>query len=755
MSTQNSDFEDPQAQREAERYEFPVPSREAILAYLEKQGEPMALKRIAEDLGVQGERDLESFSRRLKAMERDGQLLRNRRGRYGLLQKMDLERGRVIAHHDGFGFLVRDEGGDDLFIPPREMRTVFHGDRVIAQVTGLDPRGRRECRVVEVLERGVRRLVGRFTSERDLCFVVPDDRRIQQDVLIPRGEEGGAAHGQIVVAEITEYPTSQRRTLGRVVEILGEHMAPGMEIEIAIRNYDLPHEWPSGLLQEVEEVVNYTDAEDDVLREDVRHLPFVTIDGEDARDFDDAVFCERRGRDWRLCVAIADVSHYVRPASTLDTEAYRRGNSVYFPKQVIPMLPERLSNDLCSLNPDVDRLCMVCDMTISSSGKVREYRFYPGLLRSRARLTYTKVAAMLVDRVPQLLSDYATLVPHLEDLYQLFKILNQARGKRGAIDFELPETRIVFNEARKIERIEPLVRNDAHRLIEECMLAANVCAAEFLHEHKMPTLYRVHAGPTPEKLVALRQFLFEFGLSLEGGEKPEAKHYAKLLAALDGGPEARLVQTVMLRSLSQAVYSPESAGHFALAYPAYAHFTSPIRRYPDLIVHRGIKRILARKKPLQSEDEMRTVGDQCSMAERRADDATRDVMRWLKAEYMSDKVGEEFDGVISGVTSFGFFVELAEVFVDGLVHVASLGNDYYHFDPARHALVGERTRVVHRLGDRVRVRVMRVDLEDRKIDFELVELAPRTAPVPAAPKGAPEAAAPRKKRRSGRRRSRR
>ena len=722
MSTRKTTFQDPMAQREAGVYEFPVPSREAVLAHLTEQGEPLSLKRIAEAMGVEGERDLESFSRRLRAMERDGQLLRNRRGRYGLVEKMDLERGRVVAHHDGFGFLSRDEGGDDLFIPPREMRWVFHGDRVMAQVTSIDAKGRRECRIVEVLERAVRRLVGRFSRERDLQFVVPDDPRIPHDVFIPTGEEGGGEPGQMVVAEITDYPTAHKRAQGRIVEVLGEHRAPGMEIAIAIRNYDLPHEWPAGVLSQVDgisgAVVMESDAE--VPREDIRHLPLVTIDGEDARDFDDAVHCERQGREWRLWVAIADVSHYVRPGTDLDAEALKRGTSVYFPKQVIPMLPERLSNDLCSLNPDVDRYCMVCEMTINSSGKIRGYRFFPGLMRSRARLTYTTVAAIIAGDA-SLRQQHAPLVSQIETLHGLYQVLHAARVKRGAIDFELPETRIVFNAQRKIERIEPVVRNDAHRLIEECMLAANVCAAELLSDQEMPTLYRVHAGPSSEKLAALRQFLFEFGLVLEGGEEPQAKHYAKLLTKLDGGPEGRLVQTVLLRSLSQAVYSPEQQGHFALAYASYAHFTSPIRRYPDLVVHRGIRRVLAEKASLYTPDQMRSIGDQCSMAERRADDATRDTVRWLKAEYMSDRVGEDFDGVISGVTGFGFFVELSEIYVDGLVHVTALGNDYYHFDPARHCLMGERTHMAYRLGDPVRVRLVRVDLEDRKIDFELAE----------------------------------
>jgi ribonuclease R len=728
MSTQkpadsDSSPADPMAEREAQKYEHPVPSREAVLSHLAECGEPLSLKRLAQGLGVEGERDIESFSRRLRAMERDGQLLKNRRGRYALIDKMDMVRGRVIGHPDGFGFLVPDEGGEDLFLSPREMRQLLHGDRAVARVAGVDPRGRKEGAIIEVLERAHRTVVGRYVQENAIGVVVPSDKRINQDILIPQGAAGDARDGQIVVAAIVEQPSRRGQPQGKIVEVLGDHMAPGMEIEVAIRMYELPHEWPDAVQGEVSGLDPQVPESAKHGREDLRATPLVTIDGEDARDFDDAVFCERVGKGFRLIVAIADVASYVKPGSALDAEAYQRGNSVYFPNHVIPMLPEILSNGLCSLNPEVDRLCMACEMKIGARGRIEDFGFFEAVMRSQARLTYTQVAAMLVDGDAALRRQYAPLVPQLENLYALYQVLHEARAKRGAVDFELPETRIVYNAERKIERIEPVVRNDAHKLIEECMLAANVCAAEFLIEHKMPVPFRVHAGPTPEKLAALREFLSELGLELGGGDEPQARDYARLLAAVGERPDARLIHTVMLRSLSQAIYSPDNIGHFALGYPNYAHFTSPIRRYPDLIVHRAIKSILQRRPARITDAEALGQGEHLSVTERRADDATRDVIRWLKAEYMQDKIGEEFEGLISGVTSFGLFVELAEIYVDGLVHISSLGNDYYHFDAAKHRLIGERSNEVFRLGDPLKVRVVRVDLDEAKLDFELVARA--------------------------------
>jgi len=718
------------AEREAKKYEHPVPSREAILAHLKDAGEPLSFSELTSALDIRGERDLDAIGRRLRAMERDGQLLKNRRGQYGLIDHMDMVTGRVIGHPEGFGFLVPDAGGDDLFLSPREMRMVLNGDRAVARVSGLDQRGRKEGVIIEVLERAHKTVVGRYVSENHVGFLVPSDKRINQDILVPRDGAGAAKPGQIVVAEITEHPTRRSQPVGKIVEVLGDHMAPGMEIEVAIRAYDLPHVWPDAVLTEVSGLAPQVPEEAKEGREDLRDVPLVTIDGEDARDFDDAVYCERVGKGYRLIVAIADVSHYVKPGTALDREGVARGNSVYFPQNVIPMLPEILSNGLCSLNPMVDRLCMACEMEINARGEIQEFRFFEAVMRSQARLTYTKVAAMLVDGDAALRQEYAPLVPHLENLYALYKLLNKARQARGAVDFELPETKIIYDAQRKIDRIVPLQRNDAHKLIEECMLAANVCAAEFLVKKKVPAPFRIHAGPPAEKLTALREFLFELGVQLGGGDEPRARDYAKLLTSLGDRPDARLIHTVLLRSLSQAIYSPDNIGHFALGYENYTHFTSPIRRYPDLLVHRAIKGIL-RRQPIQDTIEaVQTLTDHLSMTERRADDATREVIRWLKAEYMMDKIGEEFDGIISGVTNFGIFVELAEVYVDGLVHITSLGQDYFHFDPSKHRLLGERTRQSFRLGDHVRVKVAQVNLDEAKLDFELVGVSARPARRP-------------------------
>ncbi|HJW81134.1 MAG TPA: ribonuclease R [Acidiferrobacterales bacterium] len=725
--TQSETPADPKAARAPRTYEFPVPSREAVLAILKERGEPLTFKAITDALHVEGERDLDAFGRRLRAMERDGQLLKNRRGLYALIDRMDMVTGRVIGHHEGFGFLVPDQGGDDLFLSPREMRLVLHGDRAVARVAGLDQRGRKEGSIIEVLERAHKTVVGRYVAENNVNILVPSDKRITQDILIPHDAIGVAKPNQIVVAEIIEHPTRRSQPVGRIVEVLGDHMAPGMEIEVAIRAYDLPHVWPDAVQSEVSSLAPQVPEEAKENREDLRTVPLVTIDGEDARDFDDAVYCERIGKSYRLIVAIADVSHYVRPGTALDREGQNRGNSVYFPNNVIPMLPEILSNGLCSLNPLVDRLCMACEMEIDAHGEIQDFRFFEALMRSQARLTYTKVAAMLVDQDAALRKEYAPLVPHLENLYALYKILNKARHARGAVDFELPETKIIYNAQRKIERIVPLQRNDAHKLIEECMLAANVCAAEFLVKKKVPAPFRIHAGPPVEKLTALREFLFELGVQLGGGDEPKAKDYAKLLASLGERPDVRLIHTVLLRSLSQAIYSPDNIGHFALGFENYTHFTSPIRRYPDLLVHRAIKGILKRQPIQDTIEAVQTLTDHLSSTERRADDATREVTRWLKAEYMMDKIGEEFDGIISGVTNFGIFVELAEVYVDGLVHITSLGNDYYHFDPAKHRLLGERTNRSYRLGDSVRVKVAQVNLDEAKLDFELVGEAKREA----------------------------
>lgn len=721
-------LKDPFAEREAGKYERPIPSRELILEMMKEQARPLNLDEVAAALGVTEEDDLESLRRRLQAMERDGQLLRNRRERYCVVNRKDLTAGRVLGHADGFGFLRPDDGGEDLFLSPREMRALMPGDRIVASVTGIDRRGRREGAVVEILERNTQRVVGRLYIERGIAFVVPEQRNINHDILIPESAVGEARNGQIVVVEIIEQPTLRREPIGRVIEVLGDHMAPGMEIEVAIRSYDLPNVWSEAVLAEVAPFEGQVAQDAHPARVDLRHLPLVTIDGEDARDFDDAVYCERTPKGWKLYVAIADVSHYVRPRSALDNEALLRGNSVYFPQRVIPMLPEILSNGLCSLNPDEDRLCMVCEMSVNVDGTVIRSQFYRGLMRSQARLTYTEVAKILVDSDKHLRRARRHLVPHLEELFALYKRLRWAREERGAIDFESRESKIIFGEGKKIESIVAAERNDAHRLIEECMILANQCAARFLARSKLPHLLRVHDGPSAEKLADLRAFLGEVGLSLEGGDSPEPIHYFQVLDKIVGRVDEHLIQTVLLRSLSQAVYSPEKKGHFGLALPAYTHFTSPIRRYPDLLTHRAIVHAIDGGKADTFEyalNDVLMIGEQCSSTERRADEATRGVVSWLKCEYMLDKVGQTFDGVVSAVTSFGLFVELREIFIEGLVHISSLDKDYFHYDPVGHRLVGERTGVRYRLGDPVRVTVVRVDLDDRKIDLEPAAKASR------------------------------
>ncbi len=714
MKRANLRSQDPHLERERRKYAHPLPSREFILQVLADEGLKLPPDDLARLLRIKSS-EREAFDRRLEAMVRDGQVMRNRKGAICVVSKLDLIPGLVQGHPDGFGFLVPDEDGPDIFLSPRQMHKVLHGDRAMVRITGTDRRGRPEGSVVEVLERGRGRLVGRYYTERGVGFVVAENRRISQDIVVPQGEAAGAGSGQVVMVDIMEWPSDHNQPIGRVVQVLGDYGDPGMEIEIALRKHDLPHEFSREVEALSKKFPGHVREADWKGREDLRPLPLVTIDGETAKDFDDAVFCRPEGKGFRLYVAIADVSHYVRPGDPLDREALERGNSVYFPRRVIPMLPEVLSNGLCSINPEVDRLCMACEMEITARGDIAKYRFYPAAMRSHARLTYTEVAAMLEHPDGPEGRRRRGLLPQIRDLHRLFKLLVKAREKRGAIDFETIETQMIFDDRDKIERILPVKRNDAHRLIEECMLAANVCASDFLESRGQATLYRVHEGPTPEKLEGLREFLREFGLALGGGDDPHAKDYAKLLTQIRDRPDAQLIQTVMLRSLKQAMYSPDNVGHFGLAYESYTHFTSPIRRYPDLLVHRAIKAVLA--GGTYSPGDWKALGARCSMTERRADDATRDVEAWLKCYYMQDKVGEVFDGSVSGVASFGLFVALDEVYVEGLVHVSELGSDYFQFDPAKHMLKGERTRARYRLGDRLRVRVVRVDLESAKIDF--------------------------------------
>jgi ribonuclease R len=719
-----SSTKDPYAQREAEKYEKPIPSRELILQFIEQTGKPPLRKEIAEAFGLDDGDQLEALRRRLRAMERDGQLLFNREQRYCLVNNKDLIVGRVIGHADGFGFIRPDDGSDDLFLSPREMNPLLHNDRAMVRIAGIDKKGRREGAVVEILERNTHQIVGRLYKEDGFTYVIPDNKNISQTVLLQKDGVGKAKQGQIVIAEIIEQPTKLRQPIGRIIEVLGDHLAPGMEIEMALRSHELPHIWPADVLAETSHLTPEVPEAAKENRVDLRGTPLVTIDGEDARDFDDAVYAKKTPKGWKLLVAIADVSHYVQVNSALDNEAKNRSTSVYFPEQVIPMLPEILSNGLCSLNPDVDRLCMVCEMLIDAQGQVTRARFFEAVMRSHARLTYTQVAGMLVDNDAALQQRYAPVLPHLRELYALYKVMRITREQRGAMDFDTQETRIIFGKDRKIEKIIPTTRNDAHKLIEEFMITANGATARYLNGKKIPKLLRVHEGPSADKLLNLKTFMGELGLKLGGGATPTPLDYMHLIDSVKHRPDAHLIQTVLLRSMSQAVYSPELKGHFGLAMDAYTHFTSPIRRYPDLLVHRAIRHCLQGKSAasfVYGVPDMVLLGEHCSANERRADEATRDVVNWLKCEYMMDKIGEDFAGIISAVTSFGFFVELADIYVEGLVHISHLGQDFFHFDPTSHQLKGERTNTIFRLGDSVKVKVVRVDLDDKKIDFELIE----------------------------------
>lgn len=736
-------IQDPFASREAENYENPIPSRELISQLLEEAPGPVAMDKIASMLQIEDDERREALRRRLRAMERDGQLISNRKREYGLTQKMDLVRGRVQGHRDGFGFVITADEGSDIYLSSRQMRKVFDGDEVLVSPGKEDFKGKREGKIVEVLHRNTTQLVGRLVSQAGTYFVRPDNPRNSHDVLVPADEIRNAEAGQFVVVELTHYPDRHQKPLGRIIEVLGDHMAPGMEIDVAIRSHGIPNTWPADVQREAANFSAEVKESDKTNRIDLRHLPFVTIDGEDARDFDDAVYCEKKkSGGWRLYVAIADVSHYVPTRSALDQEAIVRGNSVYFPDYVVPMLPQVLSNGLCSLNPKVDRLCMVCEISISARGKISGYKFFEGVMHSHARLTYTEVGHMVGEEHEDKDASrekHAAVLPHIDELYALYLTLRENREERGAIDFESNETRIVFDQHRKIKKIIPVERNDAHKLIEECMLTANVCAARFLESHKTPTLYRVHEGPAEEKVEMVQEFLGGLGLQMRGDGPITPQDYRDILEQVEGRPDAHLIQTVMLRSMNQARYQPENRGHFGLAFSAYTHFTSPIRRYPDLLVHRAIrahirsgnKDIQVRRDnntPIQdfnksypySTNDVSVIGEQCSTTERRADEATRDVVNWLKCEYLQDHVGETFEGVVSSVTGFGLFVELDDLFIEGLLHITSLPQDYYHFEASQHRLVGERSGKVFRIGDSVRVQIARVDLDERKIDFELV-----------------------------------
>ena len=742
---------DPHARREAERYADPIASREMILQVLAASDGPMEADALARKLALTAPDRQAALEKRLAAMLRDGQLLQNRRGGYVPAARADLVAGTVIANPDGFGFLRPETGGgDDLFLPPFEMRKAMHGDRVLASVSGMDHRGRREGVIVEVLERRLSRLIGRYTEEAGIGYVVPDDKRIQRNVMIPADGRNEARNGQLVVAEIVTPQDAHRPPIGRVLAVLGDKLTASQAVEAAIHGHDIPHEFSPAVLAQATAVPLEVEAAEIAGRVDLRNVPLVTIDGEDAKDFDDAVWCEPQRDGFRLIVAIADVSHYVRPGTPLDDEAQLRATSVYFPGFVVPMLPETLSNGICSLNPKVDRLCFCCDMQVGRDGIVRESRFYEAVMHSHARLTYTDVWNAVGEGIPAdehdaALAKIGALLPQVQRLHQLYRVLDKARAKRGAIEFESSEVRFVLDARGEVTQAGMLQRNDAHKLIEECMIAANVQAALFLLDARIPAPFRDHDKPPESKYADLEEFLKEFALRMPPWARVAPKDFRNLLEKIRERPDATLLESVILRSQSLAVYAPDNIGHFGLALEAYAHFTSPIRRYPDLLVHRAIKHALAGGRPetyAYSPHAMASLSLQCSERSRRADEAQREVDERYRAAWMEDHIGKEFDGTISGVTSFGLFVELDESRVNGLVHVTQLPRDFYHFDALRKTLTGERRGLEYRLGDRVRIVVLKASVEDRKIDFRLAGDTGPAKPLPKRGKPAKRAKKP-------------
>lgn len=700
-----------------------APGAAQLLAFLQASARLMKAEEIADELGFKSAEGIEAVRTLLDELVQQGRLLRNRRGGFGLAEKMDLIAGSIIANSEGFGFLRPDEGVGDIYLPPFQMRQVLHGDRALVSVVGRDKRDRPEGAVVSILSRRSPRIVGRYLEEAGFGVVAPDDQRIHQNLLIPRGQEADAKPGDVVVAEIVEPPSSHRQPVARIVRVLGEEVGTSLAIDMAIESHGLPHEWPAAVEREalkIPEVVKPGQRKD---REDLRELPLVTIDGEDARDFDDAVWCERtRSGGYKLLVAIADVASYLKPGSALDVEAHNRGTSVYFPQRVVPMLPERLSNGICSLKPQVERLCLVCEMRIDATGEMTRSRFFPAVMRSAARLTYTQVWQAIGEKREEARQHLQAVLPQLESLYSLYQLMAKRRTERGALDFEGQEVRFSFDEQGQIDAVKPYQRNDAHRLIEECMIAANVAAAKFLKRSKIPTLYRVHPRPPVQKYEELQEFMATVGMPVPAIEDLQPQDLMDILRRAKTRPDGALIEAVVLRSQSLAVYSADCDGHFGLALSAYGHFTSPIRRYPDLLVHRAIYYALSKGKPadyLYTPAQMSELGRHCSANERRADEASRDVADRLKCAYMERHIGDEFDGIVTGVASFGLFVEIADTRITGMVHVTQLPNDYYHFEQRRRRLVGERLGLSFQLADRVRIKVLRVDALERRIDFRL------------------------------------
>lgn len=728
-------------------YDPSVPSRERIMAYLRTIDSPISNADLAQALNTEYPLSI-GFERRLSAMERDGQLFFNKKGLLLINTHLDFIAGKVQGHKDGFGFFIPDDNSEDLFLAPHEMLKVLHGDQVLVRKVG-NQRGKEQATIVEVIKRSTEKLVGRLVKEHSNYIVIPDDQRIKHDIIVPKKHTNKAKNGQIVCIEITQQPTRHTKPTGNVIEILGEVDDPGMEIEIAVRKYDVPHIFSKKCLAQADKIPDHVLDKELKNRVDLRDIPFITIDGQDAKDFDDAVYCVavNAGTEknpvpgWRLLVAISDVSHYVSPNDAIDKDAILRGTSVYFPRRVIPMLPESLSNGICSLNPYVDRLVMVCDMVVPASGakagQVKAYQFYEAVIRSYARTTYDDVWSMLQQPEGPIAKKFAQFLPLVNELHDLYLALDTQRHKRGAIEFDTIETKIITDDMGKIDRIEPEIRNDAHKIIEECMLAANTSASDFIQRKKRNCLFRVHEGPTTTKLQAFRQFLRSLGLHLDGGEDPTPQDFKNLLDRTRERADFNIIQMMCLRSLQQAVYTPEQSGHFGLAYDSYAHFTAPIRRYPDLLVHRTIKAILNSKKytpdvpsfnintDLPKKEQQHEIWEKLglvlSAAERRAEEASRDVESWLKCWFMKEHVGETFSAHITSVTSFGLFVTLDTLYVEGLVHISELGSDYFIFNEASHQLSGERTGITYKLTDTVHVQLVRVDLEARKIDFSLVK----------------------------------
>ncbi|MEO1943703.1 MAG: ribonuclease R [Candidatus Thioglobus sp.] len=698
---------DPHKERESKKYGTPIPSREYIINFIEKK--PRSKSQLFDLLGVD-DAQKKPLSNRLKAMVRDQQLSCNKKGVYRLFSNRGLLTGTVISNPKGFGFIALDSGGKDLKLSSRQMQLVFHGDKVKARL--LNQRG--DAEIVKVIE-SVKSLVGRLHIEKGSAYVVVDDRRIKHNIDIPKISKKYKDE-QVVIVELLESPTLDRPATGKIIEVLGTYMDEGVETDSALYRHNIPVEFSSEAISQTDKLPNSVRTKDKSGRVDLTKLKLVTIDGEDSRDFDDAVFAEPSNSGWKLYVAIADVSFYVTEGSKLDSEAVERGNSVYFPRRVVPMLPEKLSNGLCSLNPKVERLCMTCEMNINYQGELIDYKFYPAVMYSHARLTYTKVSKILEYKDSQLIKKYEDVMDNLNSLYGLYKALKIARTKRGVMDFDRIESQILFNNQGKIDNIVARSRNDAHKLIEECMLIANQATAKFLAHNDEDFLYRIHPKPTSDKVESTRQFLKAIGLTLDGGTEPESKDFSKVLKSAKGRDDENIIKTVVLRTMKQAVYTPANEGHFGLAFDDYTHFTSPIRRYPDLLVHRAICRVINKNSRKPSKKMIET-GTYLSMTERRADDASRDVEQWLKCEYMRDKVGETFNGVISGVAGFGIFIELTEVFVEGMIALRDMKDDYYIFDDIHHQLKGQRAGKIYRLGDNIKIQVASVSLDDRQIVF--------------------------------------